>query len=211
MSLKKQIETIDDIIEDNEKNYFYFQNSSLLNKQIINITGEITEKTFNLFLEKYYYYESKNVDRINLYINSPGGEVDYGIGIYDIMMMQKKPEIWTYGFGNVSSIASIIFMAGKKRIISPNCYIMLHQLNVSVEGNNNLIQSMSKIYKEMQERLLYIQSYHTKREIKEIYDIEKNDIWLNAWEAVNFGIADEILNLKAAPSISKLRKRKFEI
>lgn len=209
MNLKNQLEVND--IDDNERKYFYFQNSSLINKRIISITGEINRYTFDMFLEQYYYYENKSDEIINIYINSPGGDIDYGLGIYDLMLFNKKPEIWTYGFGNVSSIASIIFMAGKKRIISPNCYMMLHQLNASVEGSNNLIQSMSKVYKEIQDRLLYIQSYHTKREVSEIYNIEKNDIWLNAWEAVDFGIADEILYLKAAPIMSKRRKRKIEL
>ena len=137
-------------------------------------------------------------DPITMYISTYGGSADEMFGIYDIMSKLKKQcEIHTIGIGKVMSAGTLILAAGTKgkRKIGKNCRVMIHAVNAGQSGDLHNIENEVKAVKHMQD--LYInamcnETHMTKQQIQKLID-RKINVYLTAQEAIEYGIADEIL------------------
>ena len=137
-------------------------------------------------------------DPITMYISTYGGNADEMFGIYDVMSKIKSQcEIRTIGVGKVMSAGTLILAAGTKgkRIIGKHCRVMIHSVNAGSAGDLHNIENEVKAIKQMQD--LYInamcnETHMTKRQIQKLID-RKINVYLTAEEAIEYGIADEIL------------------
>ena len=137
-------------------------------------------------------------DPITMYISTYGGSADEMFGIYDIMCKIKKQcEIHTIGIGKVMSAGTLVLAAGTKgkRKIGKNCRVMIHSVNAGQAGDLHNIENEVKAVKHMQDLYINVMSsetHMTKRQIQKLID-RKINVYLTAEEAIEYGIADEIL------------------
>lgn len=172
--------------------------SRLLDDRIIFITGEIDDAKANTVIAEMLYLESKdNTKDIHLYINSPGGVFQAGLAIVDTMNFIKCP-VSTICIGLCASAASLILSAGQKgkRYILPNSKVMIHQPWGGVKGQ---ITEIEIYYKEgIKDRNTYarlLAKFCDTSDKKVLCDIER-DNYLNAVEAKDYGLVDNILTTK---------------
>ena len=178
----------------------------LLENRIIFLAGPILERTANVVIQQLLYLQSirRNQD-VNLYINSPGGLVDQTLAIYDTMQFMGC-EIATYCIGQAASGAAIILLAGTKgkRFILPNAKVMLHQPYGGISGQAEDIRIQAEEVLRDKERLNRIIAKGTNKSMEDIAADTERDRFLNAQEALDYGIVDEILedapNKDDAPS-----------
>lgn len=170
----------------------------LLKERIIFLNGEINSKTASEIVAKLLYLDSENNDDITIYINSPGGDISSGFMIYDTIKFIKS-DVQTISIGTSASMAAILLLSGTKgkRKILPNSNVMLHDLSGGASGKFKDImievREMNKIHK----KLFNIIKENTNLTEQQIEDNLKNDFWLNCEEALNCGIVDKIITVKA--------------
>ncbi len=159
------------------------------------LTGEITEEVANTLLSQILYLE-KNFDQpVTLYINSPGGNVNAGLLIYDVLK-ESTLTIHMVCTGMAASMAAILLASGKKgrRYILPHSKVMIHEPLISggIGGSASSIKNISDSILETRELTNQILADHTGKSIEEINEATKYDHYMNAEEAVEFGICDHI-------------------
>ncbi len=167
----------------------------LLENRIIFLSGPIAERTASIVIQQLLYLQSIRRDQdVNLYINSPGGLVDQTLAIYDTMQFMGS-EVATYCIGQAASGAAIILMAGTKgkRFILPNAKVMLHQPYGGITGQAEDIRIQAEEVLRDKKRLNSIVSECTGQSIERVSDDTERDHYLDAKEAVEYGIVDEIL------------------
>ena len=167
----------------------------LLENRIIFLSGPIVERTASIVIQQLLYLQSIRRDQdVNLYINSPGGLVDQTLAIYDTMQFMGS-EVATYCIGQAASGAAVVLMAGTKgkRFILPNAKVMLHQPYGGVTGQAEDIRIQAEEVLRDKRRLNAIISEHTGQKVERVADDTERDRYLNAMEAVEYGIVDEIL------------------
>lgn len=166
----------------------------LMNRRIF-IHGEINEESANDFLSQMLYLEQESEDPITIYINSPGGSVNAGLVIYDCIQA-SNPEINLICAGTAASMAAIIFAGGQKghRYILPHSKVMIHEplLAGGVGGSATSIKNISDSILETREIVNKILAKHTGKTLKEINKATSFDNYMNAKEAIEFGLCDEI-------------------
>ena len=169
--------------------------SRLLKERIIFIVGPINEPVASLVTAQMLFLESENpkID-IYMYINSPGGLVTSGLGIYDTMQYIKSP-VSTLCIGQASSMGSFLLAAGEKgkRFSLPNSRIMVHQPSAGFQGQATDIQIHAKEILSLKERLNKIYSKHTGKSLKEISEALERDKFMTADEAKDFGLIDSVV------------------
>lgn len=176
-----------------ERTYDIF--SRLLKDRIIFIDGEINDATADLAVAQLLFLESENPKKdINLYINSPGGSVTAGLAIYDTMQYISCP-VRTICIGQACSMAAIILSAGEKdnRFILPNARVMLHQPSGGAEGQASDIIVTNKELQRIKELSISILSTHTSKSREEISHDLLRDFYLDADQAVEYGIVDKVM------------------
>jgi len=169
--------------------------SKLVQDRIIFLTGEITTELASIIVAQLLFLDNINNNDISIYINSPGGNVQAGLAIYDTMNLIKS-DVSTIAFGECASMASIILSGGKKgkRYCLEHTRIMIHQASGFVEGKTKDIKSYSKEMEEIENILVKILTKNTGRNIKNIKtDISKIDFWMSAEKAIKYNIIDQIL------------------
>lgn len=167
----------------------------LLENRIVFMAGPITERTANVTVMRLLYLQSIKRDQdINLYINSPGGLVDQTLAIYDTMQLVGC-KIATYCIGQAASGAAVILMAGTKgkRYILPNAKVMLHQPYGGITGQAEDIRIQAEEVIRDKQRLNEIIAASTGRTVDEVAAGTERDRFMNAEEALAFGVVDEIL------------------
>jgi ATP-dependent Clp protease protease subunit len=167
----------------------------LLENRIIFLAGPITERTASLVIMRLLYLQSIKKDQaINLYINSPGGLVDQTLAIYDTMQFLGC-EVATYCIGQASSGAAIILAAGTKgnRFALPNAKVMLHQPYGGITGQAEDIRIQAEEVLRDKKLLNDILSKHTGQDPEKIAAEIERDRYMNAQEALEYGLVDEIL------------------
>lgn len=184
------------IIKESFQGLFAYQlEDELLMHREIECFGSITSDTANSLISqiRYLHYEDKD-QPITLFINSPGGEVTSGLAIYDVMMAVSNP-IHTVCLGAASSMAAILFAAGENRKMSPHAKVMIHDplIGGNLSGSALNIQSISHNLMRTREITATILAKHTKQSIETIYANTTEDTYFYAEEAIQFGLADEIL------------------
>ena len=169
--------------------------SRLLKERVVFLVGPINDNVASLVTAQLLFLESENPKKdISLYINSPGGLVTAGLGIYDTMQYIKSP-VSTLCIGQASSMGSFLLAAGDKgkRFSLPNSRIMVHQPSAGFQGQATDIQIHAKEILSLKERLNKIYSKHTGKSLKEISEALERDKFMTADEAKDFGLIDSVV------------------
>ena len=173
--------------------------SRLLKERIIFLTGQINDNVASLVTAQLLFLEAEDPKKeIYLYINSPGGLVTAGLGIYDTMQY-VKPDISTLCIGQAASMGSFLLSAGKKgkRFSLPNSRIMVHQPSAGFQGQATDIQIHAKEILSLKERLNKIYSKHTGKSVDEIKSALERDNFMTADAAKLFGLIDEVVEKRS--------------
>ncbi|OLO27544.1 ATP-dependent Clp endopeptidase, proteolytic subunit ClpP [Priestia megaterium] len=169
--------------------------SRLLQDRIIWISGEINDETACSIIAQLLFLQAEDDKRdITIYINSLGGAITAGLGIYDTMQ-QVRPDVSTLCIGIAASMGAFLLAGGKKgkRFSLPNSEIMIHQPLGRAKGQASDIDISVKRILSMRNRLNKLLAYHTGRTIKEIERDTNRDYFLNADSAKEYGLIDQIL------------------
>ncbi len=173
--------------------------SRLLKERIIFLTGQINDNVASLITAQLLFLEAEDPKKeIYLYINSPGGLVTAGLGIYDTIQY-IKPEISTLCIGQAASMGSFLLAAGTKgkRFSLPNSRIMVHQPSAGFQGQATDIEIHANEVLSLKERLNQIYSKHTGKTVEEIKSALERDNFMTAETAKSFGLIDEVVEKRA--------------
>jgi len=169
--------------------------SRLLKERIIFLVGQINDSVASLVTAQLLFLESENPKKeISFYINSPGGLVTAGLGIYDTMQYIRSP-VTTLCIGQASSMGSFLLAAGEKghRLSLPNSRIMVHQPSAGFQGQATDIEIHAKEIISLKKRLNEIYAKHTGRSSQEIKDELERDKFMTPNEAKDFGLIDKVV------------------
>jgi len=173
--------------------------SRLLKERIIFLVGPVNDNVATLVTAQLLFLESENPKKeISFYINSPGGLVTSGLGIYDTMQYIKPP-VSTLCIGQASSMGSFLLAAGEKgkRFSLPNSRIMVHQPSAGYQGQATDIEIHAKEIMALKQRLNRIYSKHTKKSEDEIKEALERDNFMTPVEAKNFGLIDQVVEKRS--------------
>ena len=173
--------------------------SRLLKERIIFLTGQINDNVASLVTAQLLFLEAEDPKKeIYLYINSPGGLVTAGLGIYDTMQY-IKPEISTLCIGQAASMGSFLLAAGSKgkRFSLPNSRIMVHQPSAGFQGQATDIEIHANEVLSLKKRLNEIYSKHTGKNVDEIKSALERDNFMTADVAKSFGLIDEVVEKRS--------------
>jgi len=176
-----------------ERQYDIF--SRLLKDRIIFLGTEINDQVANAIIAELLFLEADDPERdINLYINSPGGEVTAGLAIYDTIQFIKAP-VSTICVGQAASMAAVLLASGstKKRFTLPNTRILIHQPWGGVQGQAKDIEIVAKEIIRIKNKITEILSKHTGQPYDKIEKDTDRDYYMTAYEAKEYGIVDEVL------------------
>ena len=169
--------------------------SRLLKERIIFLVGPINDNVASLVTAQLLFLESEDPKKeIYLYINSPGGLVTAGLGIYDTMQY-IKPDVSTLCIGQAASMGSFLLAAGKKgkRFSLPNSRIMVHQPSAGFQGQATDIEIHANEVLALKKRLNEIYSKHTEKPIEDIKKSLERDNFMTPEVAKDFGLIDEVV------------------
>ena len=173
--------------------------SRLLKERIVFLVGPVNDNVASLVTAQLLFLESENPNKeISFYINSPGGLVTAGLGIYDTMQYINSP-VSTLCIGQASSMGSFLLAAGEKgkRYSLPNSRIMVHQPSAGFQGQATDIQIHAKEILSLKERLNKIYSKHTGQSVEKIKDALERDKFMSADEAKSFGLIDKVVEKRS--------------
>ena len=169
--------------------------SRLLKERIVFVVGPINDAIASLVTAQLLFLESEDPKKeISLYINSPGGLVTAGLGIYDTMQY-IKPEISTLCIGQAASMGSFLLAAGSKgkRFSLPNSRIMVHQPSAGFQGQATDIEIHANEVLSLKKRLNEIYSKHTGKTVDEIKSALERDNFMTPDNAKSFGLIDKVV------------------
>ncbi len=169
--------------------------SRLLKERIVFLVGPVNDTVASLVTAQLLFLESENPNKeINFYINSPGGLVTAGLGIYDTMQYINSP-VSTLCIGQASSMGSFLLAAGEKgkRYSLPNSRIMVHQPSAGFQGQATDIQIHAKEIQSLKTRLNTIYSKHTGKSVDEISKALERDNFMTPDDAKKFGLIDSVV------------------
>tara|TARA_Y100000996_G_C22306715_1_gene554471 strand:- start:141 stop:728 length:588 start_codon:yes stop_codon:yes gene_type:complete len=170
--------------------------SRLLKERIVFVVGPINDNIASLVTAQLLFLESEDPKKdISLYINSPGGLVTAGLGIYDTMQY-IKPEVSTLCIGQAASMGSFLLSAGKKgkRFSLPNSRIMVHQPSAGYQGQATDIEIHANEVMSLKKRLNEIYSKHTGKSVEEIKSALERDNFMTPENAKEFGLIDKVVD-----------------
>ena len=170
--------------------------SRLLKERIVFVVGQITDNVASLTTAQLLFLESENPKKeIYLYINSPGGLVTAGLGIYDTMQY-IKPEVSTLCIGQACSMGSFLLTAGAKgkRFSLPNSRIMVHQPSAGFQGQATDIEIHANEVLSLKKRLNEIYSKHTNQSVDKIKVALERDNFMSPEDAKSFGLIDKVVD-----------------
>ena len=169
--------------------------SRLLKERVIFIVGPIEDQMANLVVAQLLFLESENPDKdINVYINSPGGSVYAGLGIYDTMQY-ISPDVATICTGIAASMGAVLLCAGQegKRSALPHARVMIHQPLGGAQGQASDIEITAREIGKLKTELYEIIAKHSGQEFDKVHHDSDRDYWMKAEEAKAYGMIDEVL------------------
>jgi ATP-dependent Clp protease, protease subunit len=178
--------------------------SRLLKENIIFLGTPIDDTIANLVCAQLLHLESENPDKdINIYINSPGGDITALFAIYDTMRY-IKPDIATICYGQAASAAAVLLAAGApgKRLALPHSRVLIHQPYAGAQGQATDIELAAKEILRLRELLEEILAEHTGQPIERIHKDTDRDFVMTAEEAAAYGIIDEVINTRSASDLA---------
>lgn len=175
-----------------ERSYDIF--SRLLKNRIILLSGEIDDAMASSVVAELLYLDSINHDDISIYINSPGGSVTAGMAIYDTMNFIKS-NVSTICLGMAASMAAFLLSAGEvgKRYILPNAEVMIHQPLGGAQGQATEIKIAAEHILKLRDKLNLILSKNTNQKLEKIKKDTERDNFMDANEALAYGLVDKII------------------
>ncbi len=176
--------------------------SRLLKERVVFLVGPVNDATANLVVAQLLFLESENPDKdIFLYINSPGGSVTAGMGIYDTMQF-IKPDVSTLCIGQAASMGAFLLAAGAKgkRFALPNSRAMIHQPLGGFQGQASDIEIHAKEILYLRSRLNDLLAKHTGQPLETIERDTDRDFFMGAEEAVKYGLVDKVLANRNQPA-----------
>ncbi|SDH41516.1 ATP-dependent Clp protease proteolytic subunit [Mucilaginibacter sp. P25] len=172
--------------------------SRLMMDRIIFLGTAIDEQVANIIQAQLLFLQSADAKKdIQIYINSPGGSVYAGLGIYDTMQF-ISPDVATICTGMAASMASTLLCAGAngKRAALPHSRVMLHQPSGGAQGQESDIEIAARQISKMKRELYEITAKHSGQSYDRVYEVSDRDYWMIAKEAKAFGMIDEVLGAK---------------
>ncbi len=169
--------------------------SRLLKDRIIFLGAPIDDVFSNLIIAQLLFLEAEDPEKdINLYINSPGGSVTAGLGIYDTIQYVKPP-ITTICLGQAASMGALLLTAGTKgkRYALPNARVMIHQPMGGFQGQATEIDIHAREILKIRERLNQIMAEHTGQSLDKISQDTERDYFMSGTEAKDYGLIDEVI------------------
>src|ERR671927_622660 len=169
--------------------------SRLLNERIIFIGSVIDDQIANLVVAQLLHLESDDPEKdINMYINSPGGDVYAGLAIYDTMQF-VKPDVSTTCVGMAMSMGALILTGGTagKRAALPNSRILIHQPSGGYEGKQADIEVHAREILELRRRTDEIYAQHTGQTVEQVHDDMERDRYMTPEQAVEYGLIDRVV------------------
>ena len=177
------------------RDYQYDIFSLLLKDRIIFLNGVIDDNISDSVIAQLLYLNSVDSEKeISLYINSPGGSVSSGLAIYDTIRFIKAP-VHTIAMGLAASMASLLLDSREKKTLLPHTKVMINQplIPEGIGGKETEISILAKDLSQTRKTIAKILSKHTGKSIKQIEKDIENDRYMNAEEAIKYGIADTII------------------
>lgn len=174
--------------------------SRLLKDRIIFLGTPIDDDVSNAIIAQLLFLESQDKEKdIKIYINSPGGSVTAGLAIYDAMQY-VKPDVSTICIGMAASMGAVLLAAGAKgkRFALPSAEIMIHQVLGGAQGQATDIKIHAERILRIKENLNHILAKHTGQPIKKVGDDTERDHFMEAPEAVKYGLIDKVIKPKTA-------------
>ena len=188
------------VIEDTgrgERSYDIY--SRLLRDRIIFLTGEVNDQSASLVIAQMLFLESENPDKdIYFYINSPGGSVSAGMGIYDTMKF-IRPMVCTICVGLAASMGALLLSSGEKgrRYALPHSRVMIHQPLGGIQGQATEIELTARQILRTKQELNQILADNCGKPVSEVSLDTERDYWLVGEEAMNYGLVDRIFTTRA--------------
>lgn len=179
-----------------ERSYDIF--SRLLNDRIVMLSEEVNDATASLVVAQLLYLEAQDPDKdIQFYINSPGGSVSAGLGIYDTMQI-VSPDVATICTGMAASMGSVLLCAGAKgkRSALPHSRVMIHQPLGGVRGQAEDILIEAREIEKCRKELFEIIASHSGQPLEKVFEDGDRNYWMSADEALKYGMVDRIMKKK---------------
>lgn len=176
--------------------------SRLLKERVIFLVGQVEDYNANLVVAQLLFLESDNPDKdISLYINSPGGSVTAGLSIYDTIQF-IKPDVSTLCIGQAASMGAMLLTGGAegKRFVLPHSRCMIHQPLGGFQGQASDIDIHAREILSIRDRLNELLSKHTGQDLEKVRLDTERDNFMNAEEAVSYGLVDKVVTSRASDS-----------
>ena len=180
-----------------ERSYDIF--SRLLNERIVFLGDEVNSDTASLVIAQLLFLESEDPDKdIFLYINSPGGSVTAGMGIYDTMQYIKC-DVSTICVGMAASMGAFLLAGGAKgkRMILPNAEVMIHQPSGGAQGQATEIQITAEWILRTKKKLAKILAENCNQPVEKVMEDTERDHWMSAEQALEYGLVDHIFKKRS--------------
>lgn len=169
--------------------------SRLLKERIIFMVGQVEDHMANLVVAQLLFLEADNPDKdISLYINSPGGVITSGMSIYDTMQF-IKPDVSTMCIGQAASMGAFLLNAGApgKRFALPNSRVMIHQPSGGFQGQASDIDIQAKEILKIKQKMNELMAKHSGQKVEKVKKDTNRDHFMNAEEAKEYGIIDQVI------------------
>lgn len=179
--------------------------SRLLKERVVFVTGPIEDHLANLTVAQLLFLESENPDKdISVYINSPGGAVTAGLSIYDTMQF-VKPDVSTICVGQAASMGAVLLAGGAKgkRYCLPHSRMMIHQPLGGFQGQAADFEIHAREIIAVRERLNRILAKHTEQPLEKVESDTDRDRFMDADEALKYGLIDSVLSARDLPPQGK--------
>jgi ATP-dependent Clp protease protease subunit len=166
----------------------------MLKTRTILISGEIKKDLAEKVIRQLLLMEDMSAEPIRIFIDSPGGDADAGYAIFD-MIRFVKPEVWTIGMGLVASAAALIQLASPKerRVGLPNSHYLIHQPLSGIRGVATDIEIHAKELEKLREKINHLIAAETGNPYEQVEKDTDRDYWMNAVEAVNYGLIRKVI------------------
>ena len=168
--------------------------SKMLKTRTIILSGEIRKELAEKTIRQLFLLEDMGDDPIRIFIDSPGGDIDAGYAIFD-MIRFVKPPVWTVGMGLVASAAALIQLASprERRVGLPNSHYLIHQPLSGIRGVATDIEIYARELEKHREKLNHLISEETGAPFSQVEKDTDRDFWMNAEEAVQYGLISRII------------------
>ena len=178
--------------------------SRLLKERVVFLVGPVDDPVANVVVAQLLFLESENPDKdINLYINSPGGNVSSGLAVYDTVQF-IKPDVSTICVGLAASMGALLLAGGAKgkRYCLPHSRMMIHQPSGGAYGQATDIDIHAREILRLRERLNEVLAAHTGQPLEKVASDTERDNFMGAEEALEYGLVDRVLSNRAAAGAS---------